>query len=602
MSEGKPRSARGRKFEAKPEIIPKSKAAAVKAQEAKALEAQKQEARAKRWAEQRAGAEQRSRATSPKGNQRGDGRAEKQGSRDSRGKRPARPSFSAQPRKDFRTASADTPRRNSKTSSREIDPNPPGTVAAKPPAPATPAASERIAKVIARAGLCSRRDAENYIEQGRVSLNGAIISSPALNVSAGDDVRIDGNPLGRREKTRLFLFHKPRGLVTTDRDPEGRPTVFEHLRKTWPAGPRVMSIGRLDINTEGLLLLTNDGGLARVLELPSTGWTRRYRVRANGKTDQAVLDSLRGGVTIDGIDYAGIEAALDRQQGANVWLTMSLREGKNREVKKVLEHIGLFVNRLIRLSFGPFQLGELEEGAVSEVKTRILAEQLGPALSESAGADFLSPLLEELEKEAQVQVPAPLAVRSQGKALAKQAGVIEVTRSRDTSPKTEAAQRQSRRQSATKVRLQPEEDRPKLVRPLPGPRKHISALREAVADMDTPRQRITRETATDRKGRTIAVERVSNASGEKSSSGSNRNKNRFENEKRAAPVPAAGTRQRQTPARTQGTQKPRRTEKPKFYSGASAAPRFKPDVAFTGKPVRGAMGKRPRKILQVTSD
>ena len=220
----------------------------------------------------------------------------------------------------------------------------------------------RIAKVMARAGLCSRRDAEAWIAAGRVSVNGKVLESPAYNVSDVDDVRVDGQRLGAPERTRLFLFHKPRGLVTTARDPEGRPTIFDALP---PDLPRVVAIGRLDINTEGLLLLTNDGGLARVLELPATGWLRRYRVRAHGAVDQSKLDSLSGGISLDGVDYAAIEAKLDREQGSNAWITMGLREGKNREIKKVLEHLGLAVNRLIRISFGPFELGDLAEGEVA---------------------------------------------------------------------------------------------------------------------------------------------------------------------------------------------------------------------------------------------
>src|SRR5271155_2263510 len=248
---------------------------------------------------------------------------------------------------------------------------------------------QRIAKAMARAGLCSRRDAEAWIEAGRVSVNGSILESPAFNVGPDDDVRVDGERLRAAERTRLFFFHKPRGLVTTARDPEGRRTIFDALP---PDLPRVVAIGRLDINTEGLLLLTNDGGLARVLELPATGWLRRYRVRAHGEIAQAQLDALREGVTIEGIHYAGIEARLEREQGSNVWIMMGLREGKNREIKRVLEHVGLAVNRLIRVSFGPFELGDLPEGAVAELNTRILRDQLGLKLAKQAGANFDAPI------------------------------------------------------------------------------------------------------------------------------------------------------------------------------------------------------------------
>jgi 23S rRNA pseudouridine2605 synthase len=248
---------------------------------------------------------------------------------------------------------------------------------------------DRVAKVMARAGLCSRREAESWVAEGRVSVNGAVISSPALNVTASDRITVDGKPLPRPERTRLFLYHKPRGLVTTHADPEKRPTIFEALPKGLP---RLISIGRLDLNTEGLLLLTNDGGLARVLELPDTGWLRRYRVRANGRILQPQLDALRKGITIDGIRYGGIEATLDREQGANVWLTFAIREGKNREVRNVLEHLGLKVNRLIRVSYGPFQLGELKDGAVEEIRTRHLREQLGERITRESGADFEGPM------------------------------------------------------------------------------------------------------------------------------------------------------------------------------------------------------------------
>jgi 23S rRNA pseudouridine2605 synthase len=247
---------------------------------------------------------------------------------------------------------------------------------------------ERIAKALARAGLASRRDAEEMVTQGRVTVNGRVINSPALDITANDVVVVDGKPLPPRERTRLFLYHKPRGLMTTHADPEGRPTVFDNL----PEGlPRLISVGRLDFNTEGLLLLTNDGGLARVLELPDTGWLRRYRVRAHGEVTQAQLDQLKDGIEVDGIKYGSIDATLERDQGANVWLVFAIREGKNREVRNVMAHLGLEVNRLIRVSYGPFQLGEIEEGKVEEVKTRVLREQLGDKVIAQAGAEFDRP-------------------------------------------------------------------------------------------------------------------------------------------------------------------------------------------------------------------
>lgn len=255
---------------------------------------------------------------------------------------------------------------------------------------------ERIAKIVARAGLCSRRDAEDWIVQGRVAVNGRVINSPALDITANDVVTIDGKPLPERERTRLFLYHKPRGLMTTHDDPEGRPTVFDNL----PEGlPRLISIGRLDFNTEGLLLLTNDGGLARALELPDTGWLRRYRVRAHGEITQAQLDQLKNGVEVDGVKYGSIDATLERDKAANVWIVFAIREGKNREVRNVMAHLGLEVNRLIRISYGPFQLGEIAEGQVEEIKSRVLRDQLGDKIVVMSGAQFDKPVKEAADGE-----------------------------------------------------------------------------------------------------------------------------------------------------------------------------------------------------------
>jgi 23S rRNA pseudouridine2605 synthase len=253
------------------------------------------------------------------------------------------------------------------------------------PADATEEPGERIAKRLARAGLASRRDAEELIAAGRVKVNGRALTSPAFNVMPGDIIHLDGMEIPPIERTRLFLFHKPAGVVTTNRDPEGRKTVFDVL----PADlPRLMTIGRLDINTEGLLLLTNDGGLSRVLELPATGWLRRYRVRVHGKVEESALAGLREGIAVDGVFYGAIEASLDREQGSNAWLTIGLREGKNREVKNILGSLGLDVTRLIRISYGPFQLEDLAEGHVLEIKGRVLRDQLGERLIEDSGANF----------------------------------------------------------------------------------------------------------------------------------------------------------------------------------------------------------------------
>lgn len=235
---------------------------------------------------------------------------------------------------------------------------------------------ERIAKWLARAGVASRRDAERLIAEGKVRIASTVVTTPATFIQPGDAVFVDGKPVAEPERTRLFRYHKPRGIVTTHKDPEGRPTVFQKM----PAAmPRVVSVGRLDLNSEGLLLLTNDGELARRLELPANGWQRRYRVRVNGHPHPDVLARLSNGITVDDVRYGPIEAELDAKQGDNAWLTIALHEGKNREVRRVLNHLGFQVSRLIRLAYGPFQLGRLPRGAIEEVNPKVLREQLGIA-------------------------------------------------------------------------------------------------------------------------------------------------------------------------------------------------------------------------------
>ncbi|MCI2400495.1 pseudouridine synthase [Aliiroseovarius subalbicans] len=239
---------------------------------------------------------------------------------------------------------------------------------------------DRIAKVLARAGVASRREAERMIEAGRVAVNGKVIDSPALNVTTKDQIMVDDAPLAEPEPPRLWLYHKPLGLVTTAKDEKGRETVFDTLPKDLP---RVMSVGRLDINSEGLLLLTNDGGIKRKLELPSTGWVRKYRVRVKGEPSEDTLAPLRRGITVDGERFQPMTVSLDRQQGANAWLTVSLREGKNREIRRAMEAVGLSVNRLLRVSYGPFKLAELKAGQVEEIKARVMRDQLGMAHEEA---------------------------------------------------------------------------------------------------------------------------------------------------------------------------------------------------------------------------
>ena len=237
---------------------------------------------------------------------------------------------------------------------------------------------QRIAKVIARAGICSRREAERYINQGRVCVNGQVLTSPALSVTDDDVITVDQKVLPKKEKTRLWRYYKPAGLVTSHKDPEGRPTVFDSLPDTLP---RVISIGRLDINSEGLLLLTNDGEFARQMEMPSTGWIRRYRVRIHGEMTPEIIEKLSKGVCIDGVRYAGTQVSIDKKQGSNTWLTVALKEGKNREIRRLMEFFGFQVTRLIRISYGPFQLGNMEKGSVDEVPGKTLQEQVGTKIN-----------------------------------------------------------------------------------------------------------------------------------------------------------------------------------------------------------------------------
>ncbi len=396
---------------------------------------------------------------------------------------------------------------------------------------------ERIAKAMARAGVCSRRDAEDWIEQGRVAVNGVTLKSPAVNVTEADKITVDGEPMQARERTRLFLFHKPPGLVTTASDPEGRSTVFAFLEEKHPELPRLVSVGRLDINTEGLLLLTNDGGLARTLELPATGWTRRYRVRVHGEIDQAQLDELKKGVTVDDVAYAPIEARLERVQGANAWIAMSLTEGKNREIKRVMEHLGLDVTRLIRVSYGPFQLGELGEGAVDEVKLKMLREQLGKSLAELAGVDFASPLREATSAEKQEQ--------------------------------REGAERRSR--------------------------KHVSVLRKQREEKAEkgPRARIERSATADRKGRAVAVERVTPTRRKRiaEEEGPSRNAKRFE-AMRAGRRPGRDEGEAERPAR--GPARGARGEgftRDDRRGAENRRPRFEGEREPARGPARGARGE-----------
>ena len=235
--------------------------------------------------------------------------------------------------------------------------------------------AERIAKVIARSGLCSRREAESLIINGKVKINNKILLECGVNVTSKDQIEVNDQPLPRKVETKLWLYNKQRGCLVTNNDPEGRPTIFDQLKEKLET--RFISVGRLDMDSEGLLLLTNDGDLARKLELPSTGWLRKYRVRVHGYVVKKDLELLKNGITVNGIRYGNINAKLDKQQGSNAWLTLGIREGKNREVRRIMNHLGYNVSRLIRVSFGPFQIKNLASGEIEEVKNKVLYDQIG---------------------------------------------------------------------------------------------------------------------------------------------------------------------------------------------------------------------------------
>ncbi len=236
---------------------------------------------------------------------------------------------------------------------------------------------ERIQKVLARAGIASRREAERFILEGRVKLNGVVLKEMGAKVGPQDQITVDGKLVGQPDRLRVWLYYKPKGLVCSHHDPEGRPTIFEKIRHQYPQLPRLISVGRLDLNSEGLLLLTNSGEIAHHLESPKTAWRRRYRVRIFGVVDPLKLKALEKGITVDGIRYGPIEAAIDRQQGQNAWITMVLTEGKNREIRKIMDYLGYSVNRLMRVGFGSFQIGSLTSGEIDEVHLSALKASLG---------------------------------------------------------------------------------------------------------------------------------------------------------------------------------------------------------------------------------
>ena len=326
---------------------------------------------------------------------------------------------------------------------------------------------ERIAKRMARAGLCSRRDAERWIAEGRVKVDGEILTTPAVTVTAASQIEVDGKPLPKAEAPRLFRFHKPTGYLTATRDPEGRKTITELM----PEGlPRLMPIGRLDMNSEGLLLLTNDGELKRQLELPSTGWQRRYRVRVHGDIDEAKLAALTKGITIDGFDYGPIEAHLERTLGKNAWLSIALREGKNREIRKVMEHFGWPVNRLIRVSFGPFHLGNLPKKNVEEIRTKVVKEQLGFVLRSATPSSERKRRLGKAKPKS-----SDVLVKGENKAVAsgQQAHVVTSEgRKADSQKRKKPASRRQKTKVLSKTKADTSSD-PAPRRPSP-PKRQVS--------------------------------------------------------------------------------------------------------------------------------
>jgi 23S rRNA pseudouridine2605 synthase len=421
---------------------------------------------------------------------------------------------------------------------------------------------ERVAKIIARSGLASRREVEDWIDEGRISVNGRVIDSPALNVTRRDEIRIDGSLMPTPERTRLWLYHKARGLVTTESDPEGRPTVFEMLPKFLP---RVMSVGRLDVNTEGLLLLTNDGGVKRVLELPATGWLRRYRVRAFGEVETSQLEALSEGITIEGTVYGPIEAAIERKQGDNVWLTMGIREGKNREIKAICEYLNLKVNRLIRVSFGPFQLGELDIEEVREIPMRILKDQLGERLINESNANFEGPVRDGIVAARDVRdersEPAERPYRDRALTPTAEEGLRRPTRAKEEAPRSDIR--------ATRKA------------------KTFADVQDGVVDPDMPdveideasgRMRLKPRVVEDPKGREVAVARKPGSRGRRSGregvegeapQGTSQGGGYQPEAARFEGVPAEGGERGERPQRSFGYKGRAEGERPRSFGGKS---------------------------------